>query len=114
LLSTSTPLDVSKDSSYNKAALKKALKDFSGKDVRRYVDAMYKRVEKHFEEEGSGGAGGSALPGTINAGVWKACEDELVKVTERFRTLMSKCYGGDGGMEFGVLDVEAAFKKHRT
>lgn len=114
MLSTSTPLDVSKDSSYNKVALKKVLKDFSGKDVRRYVDAMYKRVEKHFEEEGSGGAGDRALPGTITAGVWKACEDELVKATERFRTLMSKCYGGDGGMEFGVLDVEAAFKKHRT
>ena len=75
---------------------------------------MYKRVEKHFEEEGSGGAGGSALPGTVTAGVWKASEDELVKVTERFRTLMSKCYGGDGGMEFGLPDVEAAFKKHHA
>jgi len=114
LLSSSSPLDVSKDSNYNKAALKKVLKDFSGKDVRRCIDAMYKRVEKHFEEEGAGGAGGSAIPGTVSADVWKACEDELVKVTERFRTLASKCYGGDGGMEFGVPDVEAAFKKHRT
>ena len=114
MLSTSNPLDVSRDSNHNKAALKKVLKDFSGKDVRRCVDAMYKRVEKHFEEEGSGGAGGSALPGTVSAEVWKACEDELVNITERFRTLVSKCYGGDGGMEFGVPDVEAAFKKHRT
>jgi hypothetical protein len=71
---------------------------------------MYKRVEKHFEEEGTGGAGGNTSSGTVTAGAWKTCEDELVKVTERFWTLMEKCYGGDGAMELGVSDIKAAFK----
>ena len=45
-----SPTDVSSNSSYNKSQLKKLVKDHSAKDIKRQIDAMFKRVEKHFAE----------------------------------------------------------------
>lgn len=115
LLKTAAPSDVAGNSSYNKAALKKVIKDNTTKDVRRNVDAMFKRVEKNFEgEEGTTGAGGGAvMPGTALFVVWQACEDEMVKLTERFLKFIATCHK-DVNAELSVGDVEAAFKKHRA
>jgi len=53
---------------------------------------------------------------TVLLGVWRACEEELVKLTEGWRERVGQCYGeGAGaGLEFNVADVENAFRKHRT
>ncbi|KAG9054875.1 hypothetical protein FS842_003912 [Serendipita sp. 407] len=116
LLKTMSPSDVSSNSSYNKAQLKKVIKETSTKDVKRHVDAMFKRVEKHFAEgdENSGGGGpGSVVPGTVLFVVWKACEDEMISITERFLKLIATCYR-DSSAEYSVADVESAFKRYRA
>lgn len=42
------------------------------------------------------------------------CEQELVRDTERFSGIMAQCYRDSGvGLEYTILEVEAAFKKHR-
>ena len=58
LLKTAAPSDVAGNSNYNKSALKKVIKDNTAKDVKRNVDAMFKRVEKHFSEGEEANAGG--------------------------------------------------------
>lgn len=118
LLKTLSPADVASNSSFNKSTLKKLIKDTSVKDIKRHVDTLFKRVEKHFAEgDEAGGGGGSgtntAIPGTVLYVVWKACEDELIGLTERLLKLIATCHK-ESNLEYTVADVEAAFRKHRA
>ncbi|CCA67704.1 related to Exocyst complex component Sec3 [Serendipita indica DSM 11827] len=116
LLKTMSPTDVGSNSSYNKSQLKKLIKDHTSKDIKRQIDGMFKRVEKHFAE-GEDNAGNAAsvavLPGTVIYVVWKACEDEMVSLTERFFKFIATCHK-EMNAEYSVADVESGFKKHRT
>ena len=145
LLKTTAPTEVQNSSSYSKVALKKVVKEYSSRDVRKHVDALFKRVEKHFEDDGGVAASivggfqpGSALPtsklgsttdldaqsnggvgvgagGAVLAGVWKACEDELMRMTEMFKKRIAQCYGNTGvWLEYGPADVRDAFKRHKV
>lgn len=118
LLKTTAPSEVSTNANYNKSALKKVVKEYNAKDIRKHVDALYKRVEKHFTEasektttEESGGI----APGTIMVGVWKACEEELLRVTDVVAKRISQCYADAGAtLEYTAGDVEGAFRRQRT
>jgi len=117
LLKTTAPTEISSNSSYNKSALKKVVREYNTKDVRKHVDALFKRVEKHFTEasektttEESGGI----APGTVMVGVWKACEEELLRETDGFAKRIAQCYGDSGmTLEYSAADVEGAFRRHR-
>jgi exocyst complex component 1 len=117
LLKNQSPSDVASSATHSKAMLKKLLKDNTAKDIKRNIDAMFKRVEKHFAEgdeaAGGGSAAGVALPGTVLLVVWKACEDELISITERLLKFISTCHK-ESSAEYSVADVEAAFRKHRA
>jgi exocyst complex component 1 len=113
----SNPAEVTNSSNYNKAALRKIIKDYNSKDIRKHVDTLSKRVEKHFTEssekttveEVSGIAAGTVL-----VGVWKACEKELVRLTELFSSRISQWYGDSGiSLECTTSDIENAFRKQR-
>lgn len=116
-MKTTSPTEISSNSAYNKATLKRICKEFNSKDVRKHVDVLFKRVEKHFTEasektttEDSGGI----TPGTVLVGVWKACEDELLKLTTHFLSLISQCYGDSGTtLDYTAADLEAAFRRQR-
>ena len=117
LLKTTAPTEVANNSSYGKSALKKVTKEFNAKDIRKHVDALFKRVEKHFTEASekvTTEETSSISQGTVIAGVWKACEDELTRITDLFNKRISQCYGSSGvSLEYTFSDVEAAFRRHR-
>jgi len=118
LLKTTAPSEISSNSTYSKSALKKVVKEFSAKDIRKHVDALFKRVEKHFTEASekttSEEVNGMAS-GTVLVGVWKACEDELLRITELFTKRIAQCYQSSGiALEYSATDVEGAFKRHRV
>ncbi|KAI9513060.1 exocyst complex component sec3 subunit [Russula earlei] len=117
LLKTTAPSEVSNNSSYSRSALKKVVKEYDSKDVRKHVDALFKRVEKHFTEASevtTGDTSGITL-GTVLVGVWKACEDELLRITEIFAKRIAQCYANAGvSLEYSAADVEAAFKRNRV
>src|ERR1700733_658798 len=117
LLKTTAPTEVVSNNSYNKSSLKKVVKEFTAKDVRKHVDALFKRVEKHFTEasEVTTGESSGITPGTVLVGVWKACEEELLRVTEIFAKRITQCYANAGvSLEYSVADVEAAFRRNRV
>ncbi|KAI6119811.1 exocyst complex component Sec3-domain-containing protein [Pisolithus croceorrhizus] len=118
LLKTTAPSEVQKNSSYNKSALKRVLKEFDGKDVRKHIDVLFRRVEKHFteaEENTTREESSGITPGTVMVGVWKACEEELQRMTENFTAKLSQCYSESGlSLEYSSSDVDAAFKRHNT
>jgi hypothetical protein len=117
LLTTTAPTEVSKNNSYNRSQLKKVTKEFDGKDVRKHIDALFKRVEKHFteaEEKATKEESSGIAPGTVMVGVWKACEEELQRLTETFNKRISQCYADSGvSLEYTSVDVETSFKRHR-
>ncbi|KAI6162084.1 exocyst complex component Sec3-domain-containing protein [Pisolithus thermaeus] len=117
-ISTTAPSEVQKNSSYNKSALKRVLKEFDGKDVRKHIDVLFRRVEKHFteaEENTTREESSGITPGTVMVGVWKACEEELQRMTENFTAKLSQCYSESGlSLEYSSSDVDAAFKRHNT
>ena len=118
------------------------MKEYSAKDVRKHIDALFKRVEKHFEDDGGASSSnpqpGSALPtskpnstfgsdahpngsagggagGVVVAGVWKACEDEVLRITELFQKRIGQCYADSGvSLEYGPPDVRDGFKRHKV
>jgi exocyst complex component 1 len=117
LLKTTAPSEVSSNSSYSKSALKKAVKEFNAKDVRKHVDVLFKRVEKHFtdaSEKSTTEESGGIAPGTVMVGAWKACEEELQRCTESFSKRIAQCYIDSGvALEYTATDIETAFRRHR-
>jgi len=120
LLKTTAPSEISTNNNYNRSALKKVVKEFNAKDIRKIVDALFKRVEKHFTEASDlqtpgTELGGGIAPGTVMVGVWKACEEELLRITELFMKRISQCYADTGvSLEYGTGDVETSFRRHRA
>ena len=118
LLKSTAPAEVSKNNAYNRAALKRVVKDYNAKDIRKHIDALFKRVEKHFMDAAEGTApdtSSGVAPGTVLVGVWKSCEEEVLRITELFSKRISQCYPDSGvSLEYTAADVEAAFKRHRA
>jgi exocyst complex component 1 len=118
LLKTTAPTEVASNSSYSKSSLRKVVKEYNSKDVRKHVDALFKRVEKHFTEASDTTAqqeSGPIAQGTVMVGVWKTCEEELVRVTELFEKRIAQCYRNTAvSLEYTVADVESAFRKHKV
>ena len=120
MLKTTAPSEIASNSSYSKSALKKVIKEYDAKDVRKHIDALFKRVEKHFTEasekttsEAVSSSTGIA-PGTVMVGVWKACEEELLRITELFEKRINQCYSSTSvSLDYTAADVEAAFRRHR-
>jgi len=47
--------------------------------------------------------------------VWKACEEEVLRITELFLKRIGQCYGNSGvSLEYGPSDVRDAFKRHKV
>ncbi|KAH9944208.1 exocyst complex component Sec3-domain-containing protein [Epithele typhae] len=95
--------------------------DYNAKDIRKYVDTLFKRVEKHFDEASEkattedASANTGIAPGTVMVGVWKACEEELLRITDLFNKRIAQCYKETGvSLEYTAADVEGAFKRHRV
>ena len=117
LLTTTAPSEVHNRSYFNKSALKRILKEYSAKDVRRHVEALHKRVEKHFSTaaETTEAESLSVTSGPVMVGVWKACEEEMIRDTDTFRRLIEQCYKGDGlSLEYTVADIEQYFAQRRV
>jgi hypothetical protein len=115
---------VSSNPSYNRSALKRAVKDISsGKEMRKAVDALLKRVEKHYSLDESDLAGTDDAAAMSNEAaaliisVSQSCERLLKAEVAKWSALMAQCYSEAAasgvGLEYGPSDIEVAFKKAR-
>ncbi|KDR85366.1 hypothetical protein GALMADRAFT_234191 [Galerina marginata CBS 339.88] len=107
--------EITSNSNFSKAALRKVIKDYNSKDIKKHVDVLSKRVEKHFieaekstVEEGSG-----AISSKVLVGVWNSCEAEFIKLTETWASRMSQVYGDSTSLEYTTADIEATFRRQK-
>lgn len=104
--------------------MKRAVKDISsGKEMRKAVEALVKRIEKHYSLDESDLAGTDDAMAMSNEAaaligvVIQSCEKLLVAEVGKWSSLMGQCYAEAAasgvGLEYGPNDVEGAFKKAR-
>ena len=76
-------------SAYTRSSLRRITAETRAKDLRKAIEALYKRVDKHFGAEVVNQA---AQQKDVLKTVWKACEDELVRLVAEWKALIAKCY----------------------
>lgn len=92
--------------SHSKATFKKVLANYDSKEIRKGIEQLKKRVEKHF-----GDADDPNLSrGLVNT-VLQNCEKYYEKVEDRILTISRDVYDGDVIAEWTRADVSAAFRK---
>lgn len=106
--------EIASNSSFNKGALRKVTKDCNSKDIKKHIDSLAKRVEKHFTEglEKDDAASGVTSAKLLST-VWKACESELLKLTQQWSSQISQLYGEGVSLDFTIGDVETAFRRQK-
>ncbi|CAZ80794.1 unnamed protein product [Tuber melanosporum] len=98
--------DIPSRQSHSRQVFKKALTHHDGKEIRRGIETLRKRVDKHFAADG--GDDDAVLVDRILA----ALEKEFIDVHRRTQILTQTVYKEAGlEMEFLVADVVGGFKK---
>ncbi|KAM6963453.1 exocyst complex component 1 isoform 1-T1 [Aplochiton taeniatus] len=87
--------EVSYQLAFNKQELRKVIKEYPGKEVKKGLDNLYKKVDKHLCEEES-----------LLQVVWHSMQDEFIRQYKHFEGLIGRCYPGSGiTMEFSIQDM---------
>ncbi|XP_038858603.1 exocyst complex component 1-like isoform X3 [Salvelinus namaycush] len=87
--------EVSYQLAFNKQELRKVIKEYPGKEVKKGLDNLYKKVDKHLCEEES-----------LLQVVWHSMQDEFICQYKHFEGLIGRCYPGSGiTMEFTIGDM---------
>lgn len=92
--------------SHSKTTFKKVLANYDAKEIKRGIEALKKRVDKHF-----GDADNPELSRGLVAKVTENCERFYEKVEDRILTISRDVYEGDVQAEWARADVSAAFRK---
>lgn len=119
--SISDPSSILTRPQFTRHQFKKVLKEHDGKEVRKGIEALKKRVEKHFLEDEYAGAGGAQArereDGEAIVGiVLERCESEMVELHRRVLRLVRDGRESpyrDLGLEceFRVEDVRQGFRR---
>ena len=91
--------------SHSKMTFKKILAGYDGKEIRKGIETLKKRVEKHF-----GDADDPGLSKNLVAKVHGNCERYYEKVEDRILTIGRDVYDGDIMAEWTRPDVVTAFR----
>lgn len=98
--------------SHSRAAAKKAMSGYDGREIRKGIEALRKRIDKHFGESDTDDAATQPLV----TFVLDEASSEYINVLERVQRINRKIYAvveGDKAVEveWTKEDVKAAFKK---
>ncbi|ETS61045.1 hypothetical protein PaG_04983 [Moesziomyces aphidis] len=118
----STPAnEVSLHSAYSKSSFKKLVRDFTAKDTRKAIEALSKRVAKHFgdDDDALPVAAPAASAGTDSADagqaevlsrVWSSCELGYQREFERIQRIAAECYPDQSAsLELGSNELRRLF-----
>ncbi|XP_038604389.1 exocyst complex component 1-like [Tachyglossus aculeatus] len=92
--------EVSFQLAYSKQELRKVIEKYPGKEVKRSLEVLYKKIIKHLSPEEN------LLPL-----VWHAMEKEVLQQYHEFDHLIHRCYQGSGiTLDFSVEDLLEYFE----
>ncbi|NWI77066.1 EXOC1 protein, partial [Dryoscopus gambensis] len=91
--------EVSFQLAYSKQELRKVVEKYPGKEVRRALETLYRKLHKHLSPEEN------LLPV-----VWEAMQGEFIRQYREFEELIQRCYAGSGiALDFTVEDLLSYF-----
>ncbi|KAF9923825.1 hypothetical protein FBU30_006109 [Linnemannia zychae] len=95
--------DVGFHLTYNKQALKKVVSQYPASVVRKDLQHLYRKVEKHFSSEEEEG---------LLQVAWRGIQEEFIRQHERFTRLIRECYPDAGvQMEFSMQELLGIFSE---
>jgi len=100
-----SPTAIAGQPSNSKLIFNKILSYYDSKEVRKGIEALRKRVEKHF-----GDADDPALSRGLVQNVTRECETFYNEVESRIGRVTTDVYGGEVAFEWPRADVKAAFR----
>ncbi|CAH8851777.1 unnamed protein product [Trichobilharzia szidati] len=93
------PEVVSYQFAFSKQELRKVIKEYPGKEVKRGLESLCKKVEKHLSDEEN-----------LFPVVWRSIQTEFMTQCLRFSNLIQQCYPDSGiCLEFTVNDLQNYF-----
>lgn len=101
-----SPAAVAAKASHSRAIFKKVLSAHDGREVRHGIEALKKRVEKHF-----GNADDPGLSRNLVVKVLRECEDRYIDILERTLAIVRDVYEGQLEVEFKKEELVSAFRK---
>ncbi|XP_051878304.1 exocyst complex component 1-like isoform X1 [Pristis pectinata] len=80
---------------FSKQELRKVIEKYQGKEVKKALETLYKKVLKHLSEEGN-----------LLQVVWCTMQGEFVRQYKQFEEMIARCYPGSGiTMNFSIEDI---------
>ncbi|KAL8935185.1 MAG: hypothetical protein Q9211_004831 [Gyalolechia sp. 1 TL-2023] len=101
-----SPQMVAARASHSRSVFKKVLSAYDARELRKGIDALKKRVEKHFGE-----ADDANISRGLVALVLRECEGRYMNVGERTRRLVRDVYESNVEVEWRDEDVANAFRR---
>lgn len=93
------PEEISYHPQFSRVELKKVVALYPGKEVKKGLEQLYKKVEKHLVDHSS-----------LLQVVWREMQDQFLKQLQGYQRLMSTCYPGSKiDLEVTVQDVLSYF-----
>ncbi|KAJ3078629.1 Exocyst complex component 1, partial [Rhizoclosmatium hyalinum] len=100
LLKSNAPEEVSFH--LHKVTLRDVLKKYPGKEIKKGLEQLYKRVEKSFTDE----------DGSLLQVVWRGIQEAFAKSLKRYEELIALCYPDTGlRVEFTMDDLLGYFSE---
>ncbi|RKF59840.1 Exocyst complex component SEC3 [Golovinomyces cichoracearum] len=94
--------------SHSKSSFKKVLSSYDVREIRRGIEVLRKRIEKHFgDDHDSSAANGSGLV----RNVIQKCEKYYEDVEDRILIIIRDVYDGEIALEWTRADISASFRK---
>lgn len=100
------PSTIAQRASHSRTTFKKLLSTYDSKEIRKGIENLKKRVEKHF-----GDADDPGLSRDLVAKVLRSCESYYDAVEDRVVRISRDVYDGDVVVEWTKADVSQAFRK---
>ncbi|KAL1138810.1 hypothetical protein AAG570_008872 [Ranatra chinensis] len=93
--------EISYQLAYSKQELRKVIKEYPAKEVKRGLDHLYKKVEKHLCEEEN-----------LLQVVWRAMQEEFIQQYKYIEDLVQRCYPGAMiSLDFSIEDILQFFSE---
>ncbi|WFC98199.1 hypothetical protein MYAM1_000923 [Malassezia yamatoensis] len=116
LLQTTPANEITLHGTYSKSAAKKLVREYSAKDIRKAIEALSKRVQKHFndEDESSSSSQSEGFDrdevAKVLAYVWQACESNFLKEIERLLRILKICYADALQTDYSIQELHRTFQ----
>lgn len=87
--------EISYQLAYSKQELRRVISIYPGKEVRKGLDSLYRKVERHLCEEES-----------LIQVVWRAMQEEFITQYKNIEDLIRRCYpGAQISLDFSINEV---------